>query len=306
MPYTVRIEFAISAIVWIPYTFLEFYLFREHLSRSRNLQSNILFFLAAGSVFRCAWFWVDKNVDYVLSEIINRIALLLQFSGISLLMLMWSRAIAISRMTDAAYNESEKANAVENGRDTVLEDQRGVRLQRYREAMQTVMTKLTGMSTFQNYIAVTVIVNIIVWGFVLGSLANTSDLWYNINIIGISMASLLAAVGTLAVGLWVSVALHSALTPVYVNQQGSTTYTSAQRLRCVCMGRYGARCERVLGCCGLCSLYAFIFNYNQSDTRQGLQMQREVLKVILSVSTISSLFFLLRSLCFMYRPVFLE
>jgi hypothetical protein len=35
-------------------------------------------------------------------------------------------------------------------------------------------------------------------------------------------------------------------------------------------------------------------------------MQREVLKVILSVSTITSFFFVLRSLCFMYRPLILE
>lgn len=306
MPYTVRIVFAISAIIWVPYAFLLFYLFREHLSRGRNLQSNILFFLAAGSVFRCVWFWIDYNVYYVVSEVVNRFALLLQFSGISLLMVMWSRAIAISKMTDAAYNESEKANEIENGRDTVLEDIRGARLQRYRDAMQSVMARLTGMSTFQNYVVVAVAMNIIVWGFVLGSLADQSQLWYNINIIGISMASLLAALGTLAVGLWVSVALHSALRPVYVSQQGSTTYTPAQKLRCVCMGRYGAGCERILDCCGLCSLYAFIFNYQQSDTRQGLQMQREVLKVILSVSTISSLFFLLRSLCFMYRPIIRE
>jgi hypothetical protein len=87
---------------------------------------------------------------------------------------------------------------------------------------------------------------------------------------------------------------------------GATAYSQEQTLRCVCMGKYGARCEYAMGLCGLCSLYAFIFNYHQSDTRQGLQMQREVLKVILSVSTITSFFFVVRSLCFMYRPLILE
>jgi hypothetical protein len=219
---------------------------------------------------------------------------------------MWSRAIAISKMTDMAYNESAEANTIENGRDTVMVDTRTLRLQRYREATQAVMMQLTGMNTFQHYIVFTAVVNVAVWGFVLCSLADTSYLWYNINIISISMACLIAALGTLFVGLWVSVALHSALTPVYVANAGSTTYTTDQRLRCVCMGKYGARCEYAMGLCGLCSLYAFIFNYNQSDTRQGLQMQREVLKVILSVSTITSFFFVLRSLCFMYRPLILE
>jgi hypothetical protein len=35
-------------------------------------------------------------------------------------------------------------------------------------------------------------------------------------------------------------------------------------------------------------------------------MQREVLKVILSVSTITSFFFLIRSFVFLYRPVVKE
>lgn len=299
-----RIEFAVSAIVWVPYSFLLFYLFREHYSRSRNMQSNILLFLACGSVFRCVWFWIDTNVYYVYSEVINRIALLLQFSGISLLMLMWSRAIAISKMTDVAYNESADAHTVENGRDTVMVDSRTLRIQRYQEATQAVMSKLSNMNRFQHYIVFAVIVNIAVWAFVLCSLSSTTYLWYNINIIAISVACMVAALGTLLVGLWVSIALHVALSPVYVSSGGSATYNQEQKLKCVCMGRYGATCEYVMGCFGLCSLYAFIFNYNQSDSsRQGLQMQREVLKVILSVSTITFFFFLIRSLCFMYRPV---
>ena len=299
-----RIEFGITAVVWIPYSFLLFYLFREHLARSRNLQSNILLFLTAGTIFRCAWFWVAGNIYYRVAEVLNRIALLLQFSGLSLLMLMWSRAIAISKMTDIAYQENHAEEAaLENGRDASMFD---TRLQRYQNAAQEVMSKLTNMNTFQSYIVITVIVNFIVWAFVLGSLASNTYLWYDINIIGISIACLLVAVGTLYVGLRVSIALHVALKPVYLSSGGTPGYSQEQTPRCVCMGQYGARCEHLLGCCGLCSLYAFIFDYQQSDTRQGLQMQREVLKVILSVSTITSFFFLVRSLCFMYRPIILE
>lgn len=300
-----ELEFFVSAIVWVPYTALLFYLFSEHYTRSRNLQSNILLLLASGSVFRCAWFFIDDKVWWITSEIVNRIALLLQFSGLSLLMLMWTRAIAISKMTDIAFQESggTETNSMENGRDAVLVDRLKLRLQRYQEATQAVMNKLTSMNSFQHYIIITVLVNVVVWGFVLGSLAEQTEMWYDINIIAISVACVVVAVGTLFVGLWVSTALHVTLSPVYISNSSNATYNKEQVSRCVCMGRYGATCEYVMGCCGLCSLYAFIFNYNQSDTRQGLQMQREVLKVILSVSTITSLFFLFRAFCFIYRPV---
>eukprot|EP01032_Pedospumella_encystans_P022916 gene22916-25957_t len=220
-------------------------------------------------------------------------------------MLMWTRAIAISKMTDSAFQESGETGNIES-REDGLGDSMIQKLRRYQEATQAVVAKLRSMNSFQHYLIFAVVVNVMVWGFVLGTLADTTYLWYNINIIGISIACFAVAVGTLAVGLWVSTSLHVALSPVYIANGNSNTYQKEEAPKYPCLGRHGAKFDYMLGCCGLWSLYAFIFNYNQSDNRQGLQMQREVLKVILSVSTITSFFFLVRSFCFMYRPVIEE
>jgi hypothetical protein len=301
------VEILVSAVVWVPFTILLYYLCREHVTRVRNLQSAILILLALGSTFRCIWFFFYFSfVHYIVSEAINRVALLFQFSGLSLLMYMWVRAISIAKLADTAYNETAKS-LVALSRERVAPKDRKSRVQVYQEVNQAVLARIAGGDSYYSiYLIVTVAANVVVWCFILGTLAITTNAWYDINIISISVACFILATATLLVGVQVSLALHEVLSPVYMSTEGATGYRQEQTPTCVCMGRYGARCERVLGCCGLCSLYAFIFNYNQSDTRQGLQMQREVLKVILSVSTISSLFFLLRSLCFMYRPVIQE
>ena len=299
-------EILISGIFWIPYTLLLWFLFYEHILRSRNTQSLILLCLALGALFRCVWFFCYFSfVNYVASEIVNRFAMLFQFSGLSVLLYMWLRAISIAKLTDTAYNESSRT-MVAISKQTVDPKDRKNRLQRYQEANQAVLDKVAGGKSYQLYYRITVAVNVLAWAFVLGTLAITTKMWYNINIISISIACLGLAICTLLVGLRVSLALHEALKPVYLSSGGTPGYSQEQTPRCACMGQYGARCEHLLGCCGLCSLYAFIFDYQQSDTRQGLQMQREVLKVILSVSTITSLFFLVRSFAFLYRPVVKE
>ena len=305
-------QILVSGIVWVPYSLLLLYLCYEHYQRGRNLQSQILFLLFLGSAFRCAWFWFYFSfVHYVISEVINRLAMLCQFSGLTVLMLMWIRAISIAKLTDTAFNETSR-NIIALSKDTVAvgvkdkairSQERRNRVQRYQEASQAVLTKVTADNLFKRFYMLTAAVNFVVWVFVLASLANTSKRWYDINIISISMVCLAIAFVTLFVGIRVSLALHVALSPVYMSNEGAAAYNQEQNLKCVCMGRYGATCEYVMGCCGLCDLYSFIFNKNKSDTRQGLQMQREVLKVILSVSTITSFFFLIRAFCFLYRPI---
>eukprot|EP01032_Pedospumella_encystans_P022176 gene22176-25132_t len=268
-----------------------------------------------GSVFRCSWFWFYfAYVHYIVAEVVNRIALLFQFSGLTVLMLMWIRAISIAKLTDTAYNETSKnlialskATVAVGVKDKAIRSQeRRNRVQRYHEASQAVLTKITADNLFRRFYLATAVANLAVWVFVLASLADDSELWYDINIIGLGLVCLIIAFSTLFVGVRVSLALHVALSPVYMSTDGAAAYNQEQVLKCVCMGRYGATCEYVMGCCGLCELYSFIFNTNKSDTRQGLQMQREVLKVILSVSTITSIFFLIRSFCFMYRPLLEE
>jgi hypothetical protein len=301
-------EFFVSGIIWIPYSLLLFYLFCEHYVRARNLQSNILLLLTIGAVFRTTWFWVKLQIYYVYAEFINRIAMLLQFSALSLLMLMWNRAIAISKLTDVVFAKDAVHDSQNNSDNLKNYSRARVMLEKYKAATQSVFGDTNAFkSYFQFSSLLALLVNISVWGFVLGSLASNTYLWYNINIIGISMACLLAAIGTLFVGLRVSITLQKALSPIYISNAGATGYNQEQSLKCVCLGQYGARCEYMLGCCGLFSLYSFIFNFkHQCDLRQGLHMQREVLKVILSVSAITSIFFLLRGLCFMYRPIIEE
>ena len=97
--------FFCTAIIWIFYTILMFYVFYEHQQRRQYPQNLIIFLLALGSLCRCIWFgfYVDYG-ETVLFQVLNRIAILLQFSAISLLLLMWSRALKVSSIVDrAAY-----------------------------------------------------------------------------------------------------------------------------------------------------------------------------------------------------------
>lgn len=96
--YSTSVNF-ISGIIWIPYTMFLFYLFWEHHKREKFPQNLIMLLLAIGAIFRTVWFLGYRMYQSALGFlIINRIAILLQFTALSVLILMWMRALKITRI----------------------------------------------------------------------------------------------------------------------------------------------------------------------------------------------------------------
>ena len=89
----------ISGAIWIPFTILICCLFIEQLFAQRYPQYIVMFFLAVGCSLRCIWFWISafNDVDTSDNLIVDRLAILFQFSAVSCLILMWGRILKVSR-----------------------------------------------------------------------------------------------------------------------------------------------------------------------------------------------------------------
>lgn len=93
--------FFLSFLFWIGYTLFMFYLYYEHKVRKQYPQYLILFLLSTGCVCRCLWFgFYTDYAETIEMQLLNRAAILLQFSAISMLLLMWSRALKVSHAID--------------------------------------------------------------------------------------------------------------------------------------------------------------------------------------------------------------
>jgi hypothetical protein len=352
---TTNNEFIDSGYIWIPYVLLLIYLYSEHIARGRNLQSTIILLITIGAVLRCIWFILAPDYAAEIGMVfINRLAILMQFSSISILILMWSRAIKISQWTDREYHrmlskdnkrdihriviasthsndeqfskndDSVVSMAATMNMSTTSVISRTIAevLAAFKAAHQRATSKLTSEKVFKGYVSVTVIVNIAVWILVLFTFfIGNSQYWYDFNIVAISLASLVAALVTFIEGLRISISLQKTLSPVYVNNDGSSAHIDQERglcddsSYCFCFGPQNSHqvetcISSCIGCCGVYSLLRFVFHpqsqQQQLIANQGLYMQKEVLKMILSVTFIISFFFLVRSFGFMYRPIVIE
>lgn len=378
---TINNQFIGSGYFWIPYVLLLVYLYSEHIARGRNLQSSIILLITIGAVLRCIWFILAPGYIAEIGMLfINRLAILMQFSSISILILMWSRAIKISQWTDREYHrmmskddnshtiskfiESSHCNdddddAVVNHHNHHPDEQQISKNDRtismaatmnmstttsvisrtiaevlaaFKAAHQRATSKLTSEKVFKGYVSITVIINIAVWILLLFTFfIGNSQYWYDFNIMAISSASLVASLVTFIEGLRISISLQKTLSPVYVYNDGSSAHIDQEKGRCdkyvccscsccssyccfgsqYCNHRVETWFSSCIGCCGVYSLFRFLFHpqYSQQQqliANQGLYMQKEVLKMILSVTFVISFFFMVRSFGFMYRPVVIE
>lgn len=93
--------FFVSCLFWIPYTLFMFYLFHEHNVRKQYPQNFILLLFSLGCLCRCIWFGLYSDFGYYNAmQVLNRVSILFQFSAVSLLLLMWSRALKVSESVD--------------------------------------------------------------------------------------------------------------------------------------------------------------------------------------------------------------
>lgn len=112
----VTVTFYISFLVWLPYTCIMFYFYYEHrkrwvsylflgniplltvkFGRNQHPQCSIILLLAGGCCLRCVWFYFASRYDnsYTM-HLINRTAILFQFTAITLVLLMWGRSLNVS------------------------------------------------------------------------------------------------------------------------------------------------------------------------------------------------------------------
>ena len=121
--------FFFSFLFWIPYTIFMFYLFYEHNIRKQYPQDFIILLFAVGCLCRCLWFGLYSDFGhYNAMQVLNRVAILFQFSAISLLLLMWSRALKVSedvdkhaancRIISGRYNLNVKGIEIGGAEDT--------------------------------------------------------------------------------------------------------------------------------------------------------------------------------------------
>ncbi len=232
--------------------------------------------------------------------VFNRVAILAQFSALSILMLMWIRALEITSLADQMARSSTRAEGGDS-HSQKTGSQRGTmtsseRWRSVKHSHNEALLRLEAEKKQQIYIRLCLGVNVIVWVLVLGSLAKNSDQWYDINILAISSLCWVEACITLVIGLRTALALQRELAP--------TTITNADlnvnQYRVETGLKGWARCM-----CSCVSPFYRLF-FSRDDSQYGLQIQRDVVKTIVGVSVIVFIFFLLRSLAFLNRPVLEE
>ena len=300
-----------------------FYLYHEHKSRNQYPQYFILQLLAMGCFVRCVWFFLAPSYKTAISmQILNRLAILFQFSAISLLMLMWDRALKVTNNIDRQVKiraalekrteESFLRNALkildaqvagggtrENSIDTIRSSG-GASFSPTADQIEKIQR--ANLWLIRKRI-LWVVVNVTFYLFVIITIFAVQDnLWYAINLVSIAVLCVVVNIGILKVGLSNYFRLKRELSPVYVNSTAQQPSRSTYRPQQECSNCYGL-CSKCF-----CGLDTFLFgrgggSISGHSSTLGLRMQAQVIRVLLLVSFTVAIFFIIRAFCFLYGPV---
>lgn len=247
--YSVTANF-VSGILWIPYTLFLVYLFYEHHKREKFPQNLIMLLLAVGAAFRTVWFLGCRLYQTTIAFlVINRIAILLQFSALAVLILMWMRALKI---TQIAYTKQPSSllmpsasfagNRAPKDRDQSTQSPGALTQSPSRQSnssslqRQTTLTQASRQALmfkqveaqFQRLVWYVGVFVAIVWLSILLSLLGDTDYhrssssqYFQANIIMISTLCLCEAFFTLIVGFRTALALQKELAPVFVSSSAT-------------------------------------------------------------------------------------
>eukprot|EP00599_Poterioochromonas_sp_BG-1_P011344 CAMPEP_0173156942 /NCGR_PEP_ID=MMETSP1105-20130129/15219_1 /TAXON_ID=2985 /ORGANISM="Ochromonas sp., Strain BG-1" /LENGTH=328 /DNA_ID=CAMNT_0014074091 /DNA_START=189 /DNA_END=1172 /DNA_ORIENTATION=- len=252
----------------------------------------------------------------------NRTAMLLQFTAITVLMLMWLLQItqityALSHrhldaptplpdpddaILDASDEEKSAKTAVQTpsralNRNPLKNKKAQATSAVQGKVLDEVSIRAEAERKQKLRLRVAIFVNVCTWCFILGSCAARDETWYSANLIMISFLCSAEAVITLTIGVRTSLMLHKELMPVF--QTTNTNLATQSRVR---QRQSGSLC-RLLEGCGCSDLYRlYQLFFSPSESALGLQLQRDVLKTLLNVSLIVFVFFFIRSFAFVYKP----
>lgn len=285
----------VSSIIWVPYTILMFYLYFEHKSRKQYPQDMILLFLFLGTLCRAIWLFIyPYYTDYVLVMLLNRFALLFQFTAMCLLMLMWNRALKVTSSLDTKI--AILAAREKRSKESVLRDALVVNeITKHRTELIQEQINLD-QSLHMKRVLLTII-NICAYLFIIITcfIGIQYDIWYTANLVAISVISLLVDVGIIKVGIDNWIRLKKELKPIYQHtntEEADDVNISSDYF------------------CGLRLLFQYIWNAGSSrrknDNDIGLKLQAQVIRIVIIVSVTISCFFFVRFFCFLYYPVFVH
>lgn len=270
-----------SGVVWIPYTFFFLYLFYEQYGPRRYPQYLIALCLFMCSLFRCVWF-LGYDVYHITLAfvVINRIAILFQFSAISLLILMWSRVLQVSvkrpKIIRAMRQRSQDVVSPLAGSVTLSTD--GA-LSSAASGDENALAK-----TLNTYYWVTIAVNVVVWLFILITIILSTKVYpvlYQENIFFIAFLCLAEAVVILSVGVRTGLRISRELNKA---NAGNSKAPSEDR-----------------GCLAVwCSCFHdfYLLFFNSAGPRTRLNVQAQAIKKLLLISVIMFVLFSLRSLSY--------
>lgn len=306
----------ISGVLWVPYTFFLFYLFYEHHVREKFPQNMIMLLLAMGSVVRTVWlFGAHAYQPSIPFLILNRLAILLQFTALAVLILMWLRALQITKIAYAKQNTESTTAAlsfhspqlvrVDSHHSEYSNSGHLSRPSEHRSSMHALMFREveTRHRKVVKYAGVFIFC---IWVVILVSLIGDVQVGhtdYDANVIMISSLCLMEAVFTLVVGLRTAVILQKELAPVFLTSSAVKGRRGMTQTRLMSHDSEAGQplslrgmCSQMIDCCGMrafVNLYRLFFY--RSDSALGLQLQRDVLRSLLTVSFVTFIFFFLRA-----------
>lgn len=278
----------ISGLIWIPYSLLFLYLFHEQYSRRRFPQYLIILSLACGCMLRCFWFvGSDEFKSSIPLIFINRVAILFQFTGVSLLLMMWLRILKVSVQASTA-NSFSSSPALGSQPSVMPSSNPSSSVFSSPSIVPEflIRSKLVEPSIWTAHLIVAIVVNIIVWVFIILTIALSLTIYsefYNINILLVAILCFLEGVFILGVGINTGMRISQELSPVFLTWRltPQVQKTRYMRLRAAFSG-----------------IYYFLF---ESSHQSRLHGQSLAVRKLVIVSSIISFFFLCRSLAFAYR-----
>lgn len=291
---TITWIYFVSALLWVPYTFYLFYCFWQ--SRKRNLfpQAFIHFLLAMGTAVRCIWFYLAAY--YVGSpgiDTLNRIAILLQFSAVTLVMLMWSRAFKMAEINDGNRRSRQPSSLGRSGTGHGLaplahgstngmssSGMNALGANKVIEAQRLRMVAQHHVMLQRKFICLAL--NFIVWFVILFTLLyhfsySHMTLLYQSSEVFLSCCCLFVSIGILVIGMNNYNRIRSELQPVYVlaGTKEETKHVFTAFLR-------------------------FLLGYLDIANEHTLQAQTQILRTICKVSIVVSVFYAIRAFLYIW------
>lgn len=313
--------YLVSAIIWIPFSLFQWYFAWKHFSASKWFQFGIVLCFSAGATLRCIWLFahaIEKsNVSLIYGwMLINRTAVLLQFTGLTLLMGLWSRSLILTKYM-------EKKLSVVDG-PTFTPDKLGVQKKRVLfsgDVLEDAIGKVSVKSRRVKYM----FINTFAWSVTYATTGNKDLFWSLVNGFMLASLSVIVAAGLTYIGLksWYQLKYSENLSlqvanrtesteqqrPVSLQAPGSTASTEVDdkksTIRPASTGsttttkRVVSKQKNKESNWLVVQIYRFL--YQRDLTR--VDVRTEVVRTILQVMVVVNIFFFIRFFAYLYRNI---